>query len=134
MGNYFSTSNTESITIINETDHVHVVMSDSQQVTNENKNVNEEKTSIINSYDKEELKVDTAVAAADKVAVVAAAADKVAVVAAAADKVAVVAATADKVAVVAATADKTAVVADTKVTSTICKKNVKKNKKNKKKK
>ena len=104
MGNYFSTSNTESITIINETDHVHVVMSDSQQVTNENKNVNEEKTSIINSYDKEELKVDTAVAAADKVAVV------------------------------AATADKTAVVADTKVTSTICKKNVKKNKKNKKKK
>ena len=102
MGNYFSTSNTESITIINETDHVHVVMSDSHQVTNENKNVNEEKTSIINSCDKEELKVDTAViAAADKVAV--------------------------------AAADKTAVIADTKVTSTICKKNVKKNKKNKKK-
>ena len=103
MGNYFSTSNTESITIINETDHVHVVMSDSHQVTNENKNVNEEKTSIINSCDKEELKVDTAVIAA-----------------------------ADKVAVIAA-ADKTAVIADTKVTSTICKKNVKKNKKNKKK-
>jgi hypothetical protein len=120
MGNYFSTSNTESITIINETDHVHVVMSDSHQVTNENKNVNEEKTSIINSCDKEELKVDTAViAAADKVAV--AAADKTAVIAAA-----------DKVAVIAA-ADKTAVIADTKVTSTICKKNVKKNKKNKKK-
>lgn len=119
MGNYFSTSNTESITIINETDHVHVVMSDSHQVTNENKNVNEEKTSIINSCDKEELKVDTAVAAADKVAV--AAADKTAVIAAA-----------DKVAVIAA-ADKVAVIADTKVTSTICKKNVKKNKKNKKK-
>ena len=107
MGNYFSTSNTESITIINETDHVHIVMSDSQQVTNENKNVNEEKTSIINSYDKEELKVDT---------------------------VTTDTAAADKTAVVAATADKTAVVADTKVTSTICKKNVKKNKKNKKKK
>ena len=104
MGNYFSTSNTESITIINETDHVHVVMSDSQQVTNESKNVNEEKTSIINGCDKEELKVDTVTTAP-----------------AAADKTAVIAA-----------ADKTAVI-DTKVTSTICKKNVKKNKKNKKK-
>ena len=40
MGNYFSSSNTESITIINEIDHVHVVMSDS---THENKNINEEK-------------------------------------------------------------------------------------------
>ena len=109
MGNYFSTSNTESITIINETDHVHVVMSDSHQATNENKNVIEEKTSIINSCDKEELKVDTVTTAADKTAV------------AAADKTAV------------AAADKTAVAADTKVASTICKKNVKKNKKNKKK-
>ena len=116
MGNYFSTSNTESITIINEADHVHVVMSDTQQVTNESKNVNEEKTSIINGCDKEELKVDTAVTTA-------APAD--------ADKTTVIAA-ADKTAVIAA-ADKTAVM-DTKVTSTICKKNVKKNKKNKKKK
>lgn len=123
MGNYFSTSNTESITIINETDHVHVVMSDTQQVTNESKNVNEEKTSIITICDKEELKVDTvttAPAAADKTAVIAAA-DNTAVIPAA-----------DKTSVVAA-ADKTAVI-DTKVTSTICKKNVKKNKKNKKKK
>ena len=106
MGNYFSTSNTESITIINETDHVHVVMSDTQQVTNESKNVNEEKTSIINGCDKEELKVDTAVTTAAP-------------------------ADADKTAVIAA-ADKTAVI-DTKVISTICKQNVKKNKKNKKK-
>ena len=50
MGNYFSSSNTESITIINEIDHVHVVMSDS---TNENKNIIEEK----NIYDKEIFKM-----------------------------------------------------------------------------
>jgi ribosomal protein L21 len=81
-------------------------MSDTQQVTNESKNVNEEKTSIINGCDKEELKVDTAVTTAAP-------------------------ADADKMTVIPP-AVKTAVI-DTKVTSTICKQNVKKNKKNKKK-
>lgn len=76
MGNYFSTPSTESITIINEIDHVHVVMSESQQqtesqqttITNENKNVNEEKNIILKIYDKEELNVSAADNALDSVA------------------------------------------------------------------
>jgi hypothetical protein len=55
MGNYFSTPNTESITIINEADHVHVVMSESQHTTNENKHAIEEKNILLKIYDKEEL-------------------------------------------------------------------------------
>ena len=54
MGNYFSSSNTESITIINEIDHVHVVMSSDS--THENKNINEEK----NIYNEQELNVGSA--------------------------------------------------------------------------